>query len=301
MQTISIIGSEGCLGRPLQKALAEKFDIRRVDVNCPNHPNTLRADVRCQEDMERAVDGADVVIHLAAYHGGYHPPPTDETRFHVNVVGTFNVMQACLKKGIRRVVWASSIAALSKRNIYSITKVLGEDLCDYYHDTHDFQIAMIRYGSFTPCDFISYGQRFLGYGVDRRDCVAATVRAAKMLAQGRPLFGRYIVMPRHSWSDDDCRHFGDRWKELLKGIDPNSLELVGRYGIQIPQSVPCYDRSSTETDLDFVPAYDLGAFLSKLKEKDAAGAVTPDSPRWRFEMGVAPPEGVVWPDQERLS
>ena len=108
-------------------------------------------------------------------------------------------------------------------------------------------------------------------------------------------------MPSHSWSDDDCQHFGDRWKELLKGIDPDSLELVQRHGIHIPQSVPCYDRSSTETDLDFVPAYDFRSFLSKLKEKDAAGAVTPDSPRWRFEMGVPPPDGVVWPEQEGVS
>ena len=101
---IAVIGSEGGLGRSLCSTLNEHYAVRRVDINCPKADNTFRADVRSQEDMERAVDGCDVVVHLAAFHGGYKPPPTDETRFDVNVLGTFRLLQACLKKGIRRVI-----------------------------------------------------------------------------------------------------------------------------------------------------------------------------------------------------
>lgn len=295
-QRVSIVGSEGCLGRALVPALAQDYDVRRADVSCPNEPGTLRADVRSQEDMERAVEGADVVVHLAAYHGGYSPPPTDPTRFQVNVVGTFNVMQACLKKGVRRVVWASSTAALSKKGVYSMTKVLGEDLCDYYHLTHGFQIAMMRYGSFTSCDLVTYGQRLLGHGVDRRDCVEATVRAVDLLARGRPLFGRYIVMPSHPRGDGECAEFGGRWKDVLARA--GSAELVERHGIKLPRSVARHDLSSARADLGFVPRYSFETFLAELKEKDATGSVTPDSPRWSFETGLPPPEGVVWPAQE---
>lgn len=257
MSTVSIIGSERVLGRALRAALMGDFDIRRVDVNCPDEPGTLRADVRGPEDMERAVDGADVVIHLAAYHGGYHPPPTDETRFHVNVVGTFNVMQACLKKGVRRVVWASSTAALSKKGMYRITKVLGEDLCEYYHQTHGLQIAMMRYDAFTPCDLVSYGQRLLQNGVDRRDCVEATVRAVSALAAGERLFGRYIVARAHPWTDLAHEHFSRQWKEILVRACPQAVELVERYRIEMPQSVRRYDLSSTRGDLDFEPQYNF--------------------------------------------
>lgn len=189
MQTISIIGSEGCLGRALRRALADGFAVRRVDI-----------------------------------------------------VGTFNVLQACLRNGVRRVVWASSTAALSKQGIYCITKVLGEDLCDYYHETHGVQIAMMRYGAFTACDLVTYGQRLLRHAVD----------------------------------------------------------LIERYGIEVPRSIARHDLSSTQRDLAFVPRYDLETFLGELREKDACGAVTPESPRWCFETGRPPVEDVVWPEQEAL-
>lgn len=298
MQKVSIIGSEGSLGRALCRALSRDYHVRRVDVNCPNEPNTLRGDVRSQGDMEIAVQGADVVVHLAAYHGGYSPPPTDETRFHVNVVGTFNVMQACLKKDVRRFVWASSTAALSKKGIYSITKVLGESLCDYYHETHGFRIAMMRYGAFTPCDLVTYGERLLGHGVDRRDCVEATVRAVGLLAEGRPLFGRYTVMPRHPWRDEDRAEFGHRWQDILTRAHPESVDLIQRYRIRIPRAIALHDLSSTQAHLGFAPRYDFETFLDELREKSASGAVSPGSPRWSFETGLPPSEGVVWPAQE---
>jgi nucleoside-diphosphate-sugar epimerase len=299
VKRISIIGSEGCLGRALRRALDGKYDLRRADVNCPDGPGVLRADVRSQEDMERAVDGADVVVHLAAYHGGYRPPPTDETRFQVNVVGTWGVMQACLKKDVRHVVWASSIAARSHKGIYSMTKVLGENLCEYYHLTHGFQVAMMRYGSFTPCDLVTYGERLLGSGIDRRDCVEATVRAVDLLAAGKPLFGRYTVMPSHPWSDDELAEFGRSWKAILARAQPDAAKLVERYGIRIPRSVARHDISAAGTDLGFAPRYDFETFLAELAEKDASGEVGRECPRWSFETGVPPVEGVVWPNQER--
>jgi len=297
-QTVSIVGSEGCLGRALRRALADDFAVRRVDVNCPNEPDTLRADVRSQADMDRAVAGADIVVHLAAYHGGYSPPPTDDTRFHVNVVGTFNVLQACLRAGVRRVVWASSTAALLKRGIYGITKVLGEDLCDYYRETHGFDIAMMRYGAFTACDLVTYGQRLLGHGVDRRDCVEATVRAIRLLAQGRSIFGRYTVMPTHPWSDDEREHLGERWRDLVARVHPDAPALVERYGIEVPQTVGQHELALTRAVLGFVPRRNFETFLAELQEQDACGAIAPDSPRWCFETGRPPVEGVVWPAQE---
>jgi len=298
---ISIIGSEGRLGRALRRVLGGAHDVRRVDVNGPNEPNTLRGDVRSQEDMERAVDGVDVVVHLAAYHGGYVPQPTDETRFDVNVLGTFRVLQACLKKDVRRVVWGSSMAALRRDDIYCITKVLGEDLCDYYHERHEFQIAMMRYDAFTACDLVSYGEWLLVRTVDLRDAVAATVRAVGLLGAGQPLFGRFSVSPRHPYSREELQHFGDVWEDVLRRRDPEYVDLVQRYGIEIPCSVSQHDLSSASEAFGWAPRYNFDTFLAELKERDAAGEVTPESPRWRFETGVPPPVGVVWARQEDVS
>ena len=295
---LSVIGSEGSLGRALCRALEGNYEVRRADVNCPNEPNALRADMRSQEDMERAVDGADIVVPLAAYHGGYNPPPTDETRFDVNVVGTFRVFQACLKKNIRRVVWASSDAALHRNNMYCISKVIGEDLCDYYHEAHGFQIAMMRYSAFTPCDLATYGQRLLSNAIDKRDCVEATVKAIDLLAKGHKLFGRYMVLPVHPYTADEQSRFGRDWQEIVRKSDPAYVDLIKRYKIQMPPALTQADVSSTAKDLGFTPRYNFDTFLAELKQRDATREVTPESPRWWFEQGVKPPEGIVWPRQE---
>ena len=39
-------------------------------------------------------------------------------------------------------------------------------------------------------------------------------------------------------------------------------------------------------------------FLEELREKSESGAVSPGSPRWSFETGLPPSEGVVWPAQD---
>jgi nucleoside-diphosphate-sugar epimerase len=292
---VSVIGSEGGLGRALCKVLAKTYAVRRVDIRVPNEPGVLRGDVRSQEDMERAVDGAGVVVHLAAFHGGYVPPPTDETRFDVNVVGTFRVMQACLKKNIRRVVWGSSLAALSKHGLYSISKVIGEDLCEYYHVTHKFQSPMLRYGAFTPCDLVSYGGRLLGVGVDLRDVAGATARAVDILAAGEPLHGPFTVMPDHGLRAEDAADFGRRWLNLLGQEDSAYVGLVKKYEIRMPNAIQQHDLAATRDVLGFAPGWNFLTFLKELKQRDARGEVTPQSPRWAFECGTPAPEGIVWP------
>ena len=250
---------------------------------------------------ERAVDGAAIVVLLAAYHGGYVPQPTDETRFDVNVVGSFRMFQACVKKGVQRVVWASSLAALRRDDIYCITKVIGEDLCDYYHERHGLQIAMMRYGAFTACDLVSYGEWLLTHGVDLRDVVNATVRAVRLLDEGHPSFGCYTVMPSHPYTGEELARFGEIWQDILGRRGADYVGLVQRYGIEFPPSVRQYDLSSSSKELGFAPQYNFDTFLDELKERDANGEVTPQSPRWRFESGTAPPNGIVWAAQESIA
>jgi nucleoside-diphosphate-sugar epimerase len=246
--------------------------------------------------MERAVEDCDIVVHLAAFHGGYTPPPTDETRFDVNVVGTFRLLQACLKKGIRRIVWASSIAAASKEGFYPITKVLGEDLCEYYHLTHGFSIGILRYGAFTPCDLLTYGERILGIGVDIRDCVGATICAIERLQSGMELFGRFTVLPDHRFTEEKRQSLASEYPILLGAINPVWADLVAKYKIKIPPNVVQYDISSTQTILGFHPSFNFITFLEELEHRDKIGAITISAPRWYFEQGCHPPEGVIWPE-----
>jgi nucleoside-diphosphate-sugar epimerase len=67
-----------------------------------------RGDVRDPAALERALQGADVVVHLAFQIAGTGSP--DEIR-RINLDGTRNVVEAAVAAGVKRLVYASSVAA----------------------------------------------------------------------------------------------------------------------------------------------------------------------------------------------
>lgn len=290
-----IVGSEGWLGRWTRMALSDRYRIRRVDLSVPNTGGTMRGEVRNQEDMEQAVENADIVFHFAAIHGGYHPAPTDEARFDTNVRGTFRMFQACKKKGVRKVVWASSIAAMSNATCYSMTKVVGEDLCNYYSQGHGFSIVMLRYGSFTPFDFVSYGERLFGQGIDVRDCASAAVHAGELVFRQETFCNWYTLVYSGFFSSADRDLYRVDRESFLESHHKGAVELSERYGMKFPQELGEFDASSTRTELGFTPSFTIAQFFQDLTNLDKQGLITPEKPRWTFEKGIEAPADVVWP------
>ena len=70
----------------------------------------VEGDVTDPAAVERAVQGCARVFHLAAIYALWLPEP--RRMFDVNVTGTQNLLHACQRAGVERVVYTSSIAAL---------------------------------------------------------------------------------------------------------------------------------------------------------------------------------------------
>jgi dihydroflavonol-4-reductase len=114
--TVVVTGATGHIGANLVRALiAEGHPTRSlVHVNCRAieglDTEVIQGDVRDRESLFRAFDGAEVVYHLAAsislFMYGWSRLES------VNVFGTRNVVEACLRSGVRRLVHFSSIHAL---------------------------------------------------------------------------------------------------------------------------------------------------------------------------------------------
>lgn len=115
-------------------------------------------DIRDFEALSQATQGMDGVFHLAALwllHCQEHP----REAFEVNVAGTFNVLEACVATGVKRLVFSSSASVygnaeempmteehpLNNRNFYGATKISGEAMCRAYYDRHGLKYVGLRY------------------------------------------------------------------------------------------------------------------------------------------------------------
>jgi len=162
---ILITGGTGSLGRALTKRLlAEKVDVIRIFSRNENKQVTMQSefnderlrfligDVRDLPRLRRALEGIDIVFHAAALK---HVPIIEYNPFeaiNTNVIGSRNVVEACLSENVDTVIGVGTDKAVSPLNTYGATKLLMEKLfttaSNYLDkDKHKTKFISLRYGN----------------------------------------------------------------------------------------------------------------------------------------------------------
>jgi len=123
---------------------------------CEIYPNG--GDVRDIDTLNDAMKGCDAVVHLAAMWL-LHCKDFPRTAFHVNIEGTFNVLEACVQNNIKRLVYSSSASVygdaaevpmtenhpFNNKNFYGASKIAGEAMCRAYYDRYGLSYVGLRY------------------------------------------------------------------------------------------------------------------------------------------------------------
>lgn len=139
-KTVLITGGTGYLGRHITSEILkyEPHSIRLLSRDEVKHHNMqeqfghnikLRhfvGDVRDYERMEKAAKGADIVIHAAALKRLDMIEYNVEESVKTNVIGTLNVVRACLANNVEKAVFISTDKACSPVNTYGACKFLAE-------------------------------------------------------------------------------------------------------------------------------------------------------------------------------
>ena len=107
-------------------------------------------DVRDLERLKRAMDGVDTVVHAAALKqvsaAEYNPFEFIKT----NVLGSQNVVDACLDCGVKRVIALSTDKAAAPINLYGATKLCSDKLfiaANNFRGKKDIRFSVVRYGN----------------------------------------------------------------------------------------------------------------------------------------------------------
>lgn len=127
-----------------------------ADPRCRIFP--LGGDICQPELLDEAIKEADAVVHLAALWL-LHCHDFPESAFEVNIRGTFNVMQACVRHKVKRLVYSSSASVYgdalyepmdekhpyNQRTFYGATKAACEQLLQAYHYRYGLPVVGLRY------------------------------------------------------------------------------------------------------------------------------------------------------------
>ena len=171
---ILVIGGAGLIGSHVVEELT-KEDAREIivyDNFCRGSMENLEDALKdsrvkifelggdiCQTDLlDAAMKGTDYVFHLAALWllQCYEYP---RAAFDVNIRGTFNVLESCVRNGIKKLIYSSSASVygdavhipmtedhpFNNRTFYGATKIAGEQMCRAFYHRYGVDYVGLRY------------------------------------------------------------------------------------------------------------------------------------------------------------
>jgi len=165
-----VIGGAGFIGSNMVRFLLEKGQTVRVLDNfatgkrenlteVADRIELVEGDIRDIRTVERAVDQAEVIYHLAALGSVPRSVEDPATSHDVNVNGTFNMLDAARKARVRRFIFASSSSVYGQSPVlpqheglplapispYGATKAAGEVYCRTFYETYGLETIALRY------------------------------------------------------------------------------------------------------------------------------------------------------------
>lgn len=237
-EPVLLTGAGGHVGRAILEGLGDAYDWRLLYHNPPaeepDHPYWT-GEVESRADVAPAAEGVGAIVHLA---GDPRPSAPWDSVLANNIDGTHTVYEVAVEEGVEKVVYASSNHAIGAfetdertpemyradddfrldgtelprpGNKYGVSKVAGEVIGRYFHDTHGIAVCNIRIGNlnegYPPIDY----ERGQAMWLSMRDCAHIHERA---------LDAEYGYETVYGISDNDRRYYSiERAREAL-GYEP---------------------------------------------------------------------------------
>lgn len=158
---VLLTGAAGSVGRIVRPRLERLgWEVHALDIDPRGDPDVSPIDILDADELDAATAGCGAVVHLA---GIPREAPLSQL-LKVNVAGTQGVLDAALRRGIRRVVLASSNHAVGfwtrpsegvletdlrprPDSFYGLSKVAAEGLGQLYADRFGLEVVSLRIGT----------------------------------------------------------------------------------------------------------------------------------------------------------
>jgi UDP-glucose 4-epimerase len=294
---ILVTGSAGHLGEALMRTLeGSGHDAMGADVLRSPYTRwvgslTDRAFVR------ECVRDADAVLHAATLHKPHVATHTAAQFVDTNITGTLHLLEEAAAAGVRAFVFTSTTSAFGRaltpapgapaawiteavapvpKNIYGVTKVAAENLCELFQLQRGLPCVVLRTSRFFPEDDDDPEAQRAYPGdnlkvnelthrrVDLDDVVSAHLLALeKAPALG---FARYIISATTPFGPDDLPALRSDAAAVLRRRFPGCEAEYARRGWSLPRSLDrVYVNEKARAELGWQPRHDFASALERLQ------------------------------------
>jgi UDP-glucose 4-epimerase len=294
--SILITGTAGHLGEALVRRLrAEGRSVVGIDLK-PSAFTDHVGSICDRSFVERCMKGASAVVHAATLHKPHVATHSRQSFIDTNVSGTLVLLETAISTGVQSFVFVSTTSAFGSslgrpnsapaiwvseglpsgpRNIYGVSKVMAENLCELTHQQSRLPVVVLRTSRFFPEDDDSADIRrhyqtdnaqlneLLYRRVDIEDAVSAVTRALERAADIG--FSRYIISATTPFTSDDLPQLGHDAPAVVRRLFPESEALyAARHWKLFPQIDRVYANDRARAELGWTPKYDFAFALKCL-------------------------------------
>ena len=289
MTKVLITGSSGHLGEALARTLRNLGrEFIGIDVAAGEF-TTHVGSITDRSFVRRCMDGVQTVFHAATLHKPHIATHSRQDFVDTNITGTLNLLEEAVTARVSSFVYTSTTSVFGDamspaagkpavwvtedlipipKNIYGVTKMAAEDLCQMFHRNSALACIVLRTSRFFPEDddnknvrqeFSSENMKlneFLHRRVEIEDVISAHLLAAeKAPAIG---FNRYIVSATTPFSAGDVSDLRVDTPGIVRRIFPDYEEEYARRGWKmLPDIDRVYVNQRIRNDLGGQPRYDF--------------------------------------------
>ncbi|MEZ4614767.1 MAG: NAD(P)-dependent oxidoreductase [Caldilineaceae bacterium] len=296
MHKLLVTGSAGHLGEALMRTLrAAGQSVVGTDLRASPFTDLVGSIVD-RDHVHRCLEGVDAVLHTATLHKPHVATHSRQAFVDTNITGTLNLLEEATLAGVKAFIftsttstfgdaltpapgapaaWITEEVAPVPKNIYGVTKVAAENLCELFHRNQGLPCLILRTARFFPepddsaavrahySDANAKANEYLYRRVDIADIVSAHLLAVeKATTLG---FGRYIISATTPFTQHDLAQLRADAPAMVKRLFPMFADIYAQHGWQMFPSIDrVYVNAQARQALGWQPRYDFAALLTML-------------------------------------
>jgi nucleoside-diphosphate-sugar epimerase len=305
---ILVTGSSGHLGEALCRVLAaDGVETIGLDLLPASH-TTIVGSIADRALVRSALEGVDAILHTATLHKPHVGSHTRQDFVETNITGTLTLLEEAVSAGVGRVIYTSTTSAFGRaltpppgapatwiteavtpvpRNIYGVTKVAAENVCELVHRDHGLPIVILRTSRFFPeaddRDDVRTAYADANLKVNellyRRADLADIVDAHRLALERAPElgFGRYIISATTPFTRDDLAELHTGAPAVVRRHHPGYEAIYEQLGWRMFDTIErVYVNDAARDDLGWRPRYDFAHALERLAHGE----------EWRSELAL---------------